>query len=302
MIYNELGQTGLKVTKVSLGCASLGNEYGDLELAEGIRAVHVAIDRGINFFDTSPYYGRTLSETRLGKALKGKRDKVILGTKGGRFDIAGFDFSYDGIIKMCEESLVRLQTDYIDVYQLHDIEFGDKEQVINEAIPAMHELKRQGKVRFIGVTGFPVDLLAEMVISQELDVALSYAHFTLVNQTMHDLLQPHTVARNVGLINASITGLGLLTHNGPQPWHPASQAFKDVIAEAIVYCTQKNINLTRLAVLYALKYDGADSTLLGTRTVEELENSLKWMNEEINQAHLDAVLKILEPIRNQSWE
>ena len=301
MIHNELGATGLKVAKVGFGCASLGNEYGDLELAEGIRAVHVAIDRGINFFDTSPYYGRTLSETRLGEALKGKRDKIILGTKGGRYDVDGFDFSYDKIIQMCEESLVRLQTDYIDVYQLHDIEFGDKEQVVNEAIPALHELKKQGKVRFVGVTAYPVDLLVEMVQSQDLDVTLSYAHFTLLNQTLHDQLRPLTLARNVGLINASITSLGLLTHNGPQPWHPASQAFKDVVVQAIAYCEQQNINLTRLAIMYALKYDGADITLLGTRTVEELENSLMWMNEEINQVHLDAVLKILEPIRNQSW-
>jgi len=299
MIYQALGKTGVSVSKIGFGCASLGNEYGDLDLAEGVRAVHVAIEHGINFFDTSPYYGRTLSETRLGKALKGKRDQVILGTKGGRFDDDGFDFSYDGIINMCEESLIRLQTDYIDVYQLHDIEFGDKKQIINEAIPALHALKKQGKVRFVGVTAFPVDLLAEMVQTQEFDVTLSYAHFTLLNQRLHDVLRPHTQANNVGLINGSITSLGLLTHKGSQPWLPVSDEFRDVVSQAINYCEAHNINLTRLAVMYALKNDQADLTLLGTRTVTELLNSLAWMKQEIEQEHVSAILKIFAPVRDQ---
>lgn len=82
MIYNSFGNTGLQISKMGFGCAPLGNEYGGLDETEAIRVVHDAIDAGINFFDTSPYYGRTLSETRLGNALKGKRDKVILATKG----------------------------------------------------------------------------------------------------------------------------------------------------------------------------------------------------------------------------
>src|SRR5688500_5193576 len=146
MIYQPLGKTGLKVSKMGFGCAALGNEYGGIDDGEGIRAVHAAIDSGINFFDTSTYYGRGVSETRLGEALRGRRDQVIIATKGGRFDApmeTGFDFSYDNIIRMCEASLKRLQTDVIDVYQLHDIEFADKAQVINEGIPGLHTLKEQ---------------------------------------------------------------------------------------------------------------------------------------------------------------
>src|SRR5687767_12989355 len=124
MIMQTLGKTGLKVGKMGFGCAALGNEYGGIDDGEGIRAVHVAIDSGINLFDTSAYYGRGVSEARLGEALHERRNQVIIASKGGRFDEpleTGFDFSYDGIIRMCEASLKRLQTDVIDIYQLHDI-------------------------------------------------------------------------------------------------------------------------------------------------------------------------------------
>ena len=172
MEYRTLGKTGLRVSQMGFGCVSLGNEYGALSDDEGTRTVLAAIDHGINFFDTSPYYGRTLSESRLGTALRGRRHEVVLATKGGRFDApleTGFDFSYNGIITMCEASLRRLQTDYFDVYQLHDIEFGDKEQVVNEGIRALHDLQQAGKVRFIGVTGYPLPLLREM-LQTDLDI------------------------------------------------------------------------------------------------------------------------------------
>lgn len=295
MIYNNLGKTGLTVSKIGFGCAALGNEYGDLDQVEGVRAVHTAIDYGINFFDTSPYYGRTLSETRLGKALKGKRDQVILATKGGRFEQSaetGFDFSYDGILAMCEASLSRLKTDYIDVYQLHDIEFGDKGQIINEAIPALFKLKEMGKVRHIGVTGYPLSLLCEMVETQELDVVLSFAQFNLINQAMHDDLLLATLKKQTGLINASITNMGLLTAQGAQDWYPVPQSVRDIAKKMGAYCQRHGVDITDLAIQFALQHDKADVTLLGTRTVQELSSSVALLNKEIDEDHLQAVLII----------
>lgn len=301
MIYRSLGKTGLETSMVGFGCAPLGNQYGDLDDKEAIRAVHVAIDEGINFFDTSPYYGRTLSETRLGKALVGKREQVILATKGGRIDVADFDFSYDGIIKMCEASLQRLQTDVLDVYQLHDIEFGDKEQVINEAIPAMRQLQAGGKVRFIGVTGFPLPLLREMVESQELDLTLSYSHYNLINRTLNDELAQAVKAKEMGLINASVTNMGLLTEQGPQPWHPAPAAAKALAAQAAAYCRERGVSLAQLAIQFAMQNPRVDVTLLGTRTEAELQQSLKLVGTIPDPDILAAVEVILRPIANLTW-
>src|SRR5688572_3718701 len=103
MIYRPLGRTGLNISIIGFGAATLGNEYGNIDADIGRRAVHAAIEQGVNFIDTSPYYGRTLSETRLGQALIGYRDRVILATKGGRIDFNKFDFSAEGLRKSLEE-------------------------------------------------------------------------------------------------------------------------------------------------------------------------------------------------------
>ena len=118
MIYRELGQTGLQVSIVGYGASPLGAEFGQIDPAEDRPDVHYAIDHGLNYFDVSPYYGRTLAETRLGEALAGYRHKVILATKVGRYgdDLAtGFDYSAGGVTASVDESLRRLQTDYLDL-------------------------------------------------------------------------------------------------------------------------------------------------------------------------------------------
>lgn len=303
MNYNFLGKTGLKVSKMGFGCAPLGNEYGGLDEAEAIQTVHAAIDAGITFFDTSPYYGRTLSETRLGKALLGKRDQVILATKGGRFDApleTGFDFSYTSIMRMCEESLQRLQTDYLDVYQLHDIEFG-KRHVVEEGVRALFDLKQQGKVRFVGVTGFPVALLREMAEAHEFDVTLSYCHGNLLNDRLNDVLVPTVQAKGMGLINASVTHMGILTHQGPQPWHPAGTDIQDAGAAAARYCAERGASLPELAIQFALANNAVDVTLLGTRDRRELAASVALLDKKIDDAILTAVQTILAPLKNKSW-
>lgn len=301
MLYQPLGKTGLTVSKVGFGCAPLGNQYGDIDDQEAIRAVQTAVDSGITFFDTSAYYGRTLSETRLGKALAGRRQQIILATKGGRIDRDEFDFSYDGIIRMCEASLKRLQTEWIDVYQLHDIEFADKSQIVNEAIPALYKLKADGKVRFIGVTGFPLPLLREMAATQALDVTLSYSHYNLLNQTLNDVLAPAVKARGMGLINASVTNMGLLTDQGPQSWHPASAQVRAATAEAAAYCHRRGISIAHLAIQFALQNPVVDVTLLGTRTEAELRQSLSFLEQRPDTELVTAVLAILAPVANTTW-
>ncbi len=109
MHYKSLGKTGIDVSVISFGGAPLGNEFGGIDVAECDRAVHLAIDRGITLFDTSPYYGRTLSESRLGDALQGQRNRIILSSKCGRYDVANFDFSESRVKSSVDESLRRLK-------------------------------------------------------------------------------------------------------------------------------------------------------------------------------------------------
>ena len=303
MNYTELGKTGLNVSSIGFGCAPLGDEYGALSDGEATAVVHHAIDSGINFFDTSPYYGRTRSEIRLGEALKGKRDQIVLATKGGRFDSeleSGFDFSYQSIIQMCEDSLQRLQTDWIDVYQLHDIEFGLPEAVA-EGVRALGDLKKQGKVRFIGVTGFPVTLLKQMAEINELDVTLSYCHGNLLNDRLQDVLVPIVKQNRMGLINASITHMGILTPQGEQSWHPASDTIKQAGRQAADFCAKRGVSLAELAIQFALRQPNVDVTLLGTKTLNELRQTLALIGKPIDEAVLTAVKAILKPVHNQSW-
>jgi L-galactose dehydrogenase len=111
-----------------------------------------ALDRGQSF-DVSPYYGLTLAEARLGRALTGKRSKILLGTKCGRYGVDGFDFSGETLTCNFEQSLLRMKTDYVDLLQAHDIEFGHISQILGETLPAMRRLQEQGKGRFLGLTG-----------------------------------------------------------------------------------------------------------------------------------------------------
>ena len=190
MKYRTLGKTGLKISILGYGASPLGNVFDVCDENEGIQSVHYAIDHGVNFFDVSPFYGLTLAETRLGKALEGKREDIILATKCGRYDLQHFDFSREQILKSIDESLSRLKTDYVDLFQLHDIEFVDKNQILDIAIPAIREVQQSGKARFIGITGLPVRYLAQIAREAELDTVLSWGHYNLLEDEINDELVP----------------------------------------------------------------------------------------------------------------
>src|SRR5262245_43950779 len=139
MRTRHLGRTGLQVSILGFGAAPVGGHYGDADDAAAVAAVRHAIDRGVNFLDTSPFYGLGRSETLVGEALAGGyRDKVILSTKAGRFGKADFDFAVPRMTRSLEESLQRLRTDCVDVWFAHDIDFADDyEGVFSETAEAL---------------------------------------------------------------------------------------------------------------------------------------------------------------------
>jgi L-galactose dehydrogenase len=301
MEYRKLGQTDLNLSVVGFGTSTLGDVFGNLDPKEAIGAVHLAVDSGINFFDSSPYYGITLAETRLGEALAGRRDRVILATKCGRYGFSEFDFSAKRVIASMDESLRRLRTDYVDLFQAHDVEFGDVQQVIHETLPALRQLQQQGKARYIGVSGYPPKLLRRIAEAAPVDSILTYCHYNLMNTDMDGVLTAFTRERGIGLINASGLCMGLLTDQGPPDWHPAPQQVRDAGRKAAEFCREHGANISEVALRFCLDHPYVASTLIGISTPRQVETSLKLLQTKTDKELLKKVETILAPVFNYAW-
>ncbi|GFS19983.1 D-arabinose 1-dehydrogenase, partial [Elysia marginata] len=161
MPYRPLGQTGMKVSALSFGASSLGSVFRTTDNTESMDVVKTCLQEGINYIDTAPWYGQGKSETVLGKVLPAvPRSSFYISTKVGRYEldpIKMFDFSAERTLRSVDESLQRLGLDYVDVIQIHDMEFAPSlDIIINETLPALQKVKDAGKARFIGITGYPL--------------------------------------------------------------------------------------------------------------------------------------------------
>jgi L-galactose dehydrogenase len=301
MEYRKLGQTDLSLSLIGFGSATLGDVFGNVDPNDAIRAVHLAVDSGINFFDSSPYYGITLAETRLGQALVGRRNRVVLATKCGRYGFDEFDFSAKRVTASIDESLRRLQTDYIDLFQAHDVEFGDVEQIIHETLPALRKLQQQGKARYIGITGYPPKLLRRMAEAAPVDSILTYCRYNLINTDMDGILTPFARERGIGLINASGLCMGLLTEQGPPDWHPAPQEVRDAGRKAAEFCRAHGADISKLALRFCLDHPFVSSTLIGIASTRQVETSLELLNSSTDNELLAQVEVILAPVLNYVW-
>jgi L-galactose dehydrogenase len=301
MEYRKLGQTDLNLSLVGFGGATLGGVFGNIDPADAIRAVHLAVDSGINLFDSSPYYGITVSETRLGEALAGRRERVVVSTKCGRYGFDQFDFSAKRVTASIDESLRRLQTDYIDLFQVHDVEFGDVEQIIHETLPALRQLQKQGKARYIGITGYPPKLLRRMAEATPVDSILTYCHYNLINTDMDGVLTNFAREHGIGLINASGLCMGLLTEHGPPDWHPAPQEVRDAGKKAAEFCRARGGDVSKLALRFCLDHPFVSSTLIGMSSAREVETSLKLLESSTDKELLAQVEAILAPVFNYVW-
>nr|ADV59927.1 putative L-galactose dehydrogenase [Citrus unshiu] len=304
-----LGNTGLRLSCVGFGASPLGNVFGAVSENDAVASVREAFRLGINFFDTSPYYGGTLSEKMLGKALKAAgvpRNEYIVSTKCGRY-VDGFDFSAERVTRSIDESLARLQLDYVDILQCHDIEFGSLDQIVNETIPALQKQKEAGKIRFIGITGLPLEIFTYMldrVPPGAVDVILSYCHYSINDSTLEDLL-PYLKSKGVGVISASPLAMGLLTDNGPPEWHPASPELKSACKAAAARCKEKGKNISKIAMQYSLSNKDISSVLVGMNSVKQVQENVTAASELAlfgkDQEALTEVEAILKPVKNQTW-
>ena len=301
MEYRQLGKTGMYISALSFGASPLGDVFDVSDEAEGKRAVHYAIDQGINYFDVAPMYGVTLAETRLGKALQGKRDKVFLATKCCRYSVAEFDFSYDRVLKSIDESLKRLQTDYVDLLQIHDIEFGTMQQVLEETVPAAFKVKEMGKARYIGITGLPVRYLAKIVRQADVDTVLSWAHYNLVEDEINDELVPLSKEKGFGLINASPLLQRLLSESPIPVWHRSPQEVKDLQPKLIHLCSEYGVKLSDVANRFALDHPDVATTIVGMSKLKNVEQNVRVLDFKIPDGLLERITEMVKPLMNRMW-
>lgn len=301
MKTRRLGKTELEVPVLSFGASSLGSVFRDIDRGEGVRTVHAAVDAGMNYIDVSPYYGLTKAESVLGEAIRSlPRSSFTLSTKAGRYGENAFDFSRKRIHDSVQESLDRLHTDYIDILFLHDIEFVPADIIIEEAFPTLLRLKEQGVIRHAGICGLPLTLFETVLPQIDADAIISYCHYALNDTSLLSLL-PLLEKKEVGLVNASPLSMGLLSTRGAPAWHPADDRVKQICLQAARFCAEQGTDIAKLAVQFATANERIPTTLVSSASEHNIRNNAAWIEEPLDQGLLSEVLRILAPIRNESW-
>jgi len=301
METRPLGATGIKLPVLSFGASSLGAEFRPIDLNEAFRAVHTALDLGMNFIDTSPFYGRGMSEVMLGQALKGvDRDSYILGTKLGRYSLEHFDFSAKRVDESIHVSLHRMNTDHLDILLLHDVEFVKLPQIWEETIPAVLKAKEQGKVRAIGFSCYPMACFNSVLnhVENDIDCVLSYNQYTLQNTAFADDLIPRLKDKNIGAINAGPFSARLLTNAELPVWLKEPEEVKAAARSAAKLCADNGVDIAQLALQFSCENPEIASTVAGSANPNNVAKWAKWRAKPIDRELLIAVQKIFEPVKN----
>jgi L-galactose dehydrogenase len=304
MHYRPLGQTALKVSVLSFGASSLGGVFRATNQAEAVRTVHTALDLGVNFIDVSPYYGATKAETVLGDALRGiARERYVLATKVGQYGEGEFDFTAARVTRSLDESCRRLGVDYIDLLQCHDVEFADLRQIVDETLPTLAKLREAGRIGHIGITGLPLKIfpaVLDAVPPGMVETILSFCHYEL-NDTSLTSLVPYLKQKGIGIINASPTGMGLLTERGVPAWHPATPAMIAGARRAVDYCKSVGADIVKLAIQFAVAQPDIATTLVSSANPENIRKNIGYVEEPVDAELMAHVLRLLEPIRNHNF-
>ena len=307
MQYHEIGKTGMKVSSLGFGASSLGGVFHDLKEKQGIEAVFTAIESGINFIDVSPYYGYYKAETVLGKALKDiERDKYYLSTKVGRYGENGkntWDYSAKRVTASVYESMERLHVDYLDIINVHDIEFADLHQVVDETLPALVKLKEEGVVKHVGITDLQLENLKwviDRVPEGTVESVLNFCHYCLCDDKLADFID-YFEQKGVGIVNASPLSMGLLTERGVPDWHPAPKSLIEACSRAAEYCKTKNFPIEKLAMQFSVSNDRIATTLFSTTNPENVKKNIDSINEPIDWDLVKEVRDIIGDQQRVSW-
>ena len=299
MQTRRLGRTDLELPILGFGASSLGQEFRSVSLDEAMKSVRVALDCGINFIDTSPFYGRGMSEVLLGIALRDvPRESYLLCSKLGRYDLGHFDFSAKRVAESIDVTLHRLGTDHLDVILCHDIEFVPMQQIVDETLPAMRKIQQQGKVRYVGFSGYPQKVFSFVCDQAPIDCVLSYNQYTLQNTRFADESVPYLKSKGVGIMNAGPFSARLLT-NAPLPkWLKEPEAVKDAARRAAALCQSRGSDIAKLALQFSLAHPEMSTTVAGSANPTNIRNWAQWADEPIDEELLRDVLAIFAPVKN----
>ena len=299
METRKLGITDLELPVVGFGASSLGQEFRPVKLEEALQSVQVALDLGMNLIDTSPFYGRGMSEVLLGIALRDvPRDDYMLCSKLGRYSLSHFDFSAKRVEESIDVSLHRLGTDYLDIILAHDIEFVLMQQIVDETIPAMLKAKEQGKVRYIGFSGYPQKIFKYIIDQVVVDCVLSYNQYTLQNTRFADETVPYLKDKNVGAMNAGPFSARLLT-NAPLPdWLKEPEEVQAAARKAAKLCADNNVDIAQLALQFSIANPDMSTCIAGSANPANIRKWADWAAKPIDKDLLQEVLAIFEPVKN----
>jgi aryl-alcohol dehydrogenase-like predicted oxidoreductase len=298
MKTRTLGKTGLKLPVLSFGASSLGAEFRGIDIQEAMNAVRVALDCGMTFIDTSPFYGRGMSEVLLGVVLQDvPRDRYLLGSKLGRYDVGHFDFSARRVVESVDVSLKRMRVDYLDICLCHDLEFVDMSQIVEETLPALRKVQEQGKVRFVGVSGYPMKMFRYVLERSPIDVLLSYNHYTLQN-TMLEGLIPLATSKGTGIMNAAPFSARLLSNAPLPPWHKATPEVRQTARKAAEHAARRGSDIAKLALQFSIRNPEIATCIAGSASPQRVAEWAKWIEEPVDEALLREVQAILAPIHD----
>lgn len=312
MKYKKLGKTDLIISELSFGGGPLGCHYGNYDENEAIEAIRKAIKQGFNYIDTAPWYGQEKSEKVIGKALKGiPRQAYYIATKVGRYELDiknMFDFSKEKTRLSFENSLKNLGLDYVDVIQVHDIEFAPSLNIIiSQTLPELSKQIAEKKAKYIGITGYSLAILKDCIEQSNINIAcvLTYSRFTLLDDTLMEFMS-FFKAENIGVINAAVLAMGLLTNNGPPAWHPANEEMKNLCTSIVQYCKDCNVDISKLAIWYAMQYEDISTTLVGIQNLQQLKICLNVLRNGITKEEKELLNVIkdeyLNKIKCKHWE
>ena len=305
MTYNEIGKTGMRVSALSFGASSLGGVFHGIREDEGIRAVHVAVDNGLNFIDVSPYYGHLKAETVLGKALREiPREKYYLSTKVGRYGQDGrntWDYSGERARRSVYESMERLGVDYIDLINVHDIEFqagleGGLQKIVDETLPALLRLKEEGVVGHVGLTDLQPENLQwviDHVPAGTVESVLCFCHYSLNDDMLVDYLD-YFEEKGVGVVNASPFSMGLLSSRGAPDWHPAPESLREACKRATDYCREQGYPIEKLAIQFSTSLNPRiATTLFSSANPDNVLKNIGFVNDPIDEQLVQKVQEII---------
>ena len=302
----------MKISHLSFGASSLGSVFRETNEKDSFEAVEAAIEGGINFIDVSPYYGHYKAETVLGKALKNiPRDKYYLSTKVGRYGKDGvntWDYSAKRVTDSVYESMERLGIDFIDLINVHDIEFqaalpGGLQKVVDETLPALVELREKGVVGHVGITDLQLQNLKWVIEHCEKGVVesvLNFCHYTLNDDALGDFMG-FFEHEGVGVVNASPLSMGLLSQRGVPVWHPAPKPLVKACQKAAVHCHEKGYPIEKLAVQYSVSNPRIASTLFSSANPDNVRRNIEWANEEPDWELVMEVKEIIGDQQRVTW-